>query len=86
MVKEMVPVGIDVAANQPIGRVPPTMVTEYTLKIAGWVSSREAGLLPVGLFSAPEKAYSKRRPLIRLFSLSLSKGTTSRLIFRWVGS
>jgi hypothetical protein len=58
MVKEMVPVGIDVElANQPDWKSSsPTMVTEYTLKITGWVSGAgKRALLPVGLFSAPEK-------------------------------
>ena len=58
MVKEMVPVGIDVElANQPDWKSSsPTMVAEYTLKIAGWVSGAgKRALLPVGLFSAPEK-------------------------------
>jgi len=59
MVKEMVPVGIDVElANQPDWKSSsPTMVTEYTLKIAALgFGSREAGFACRSeLFSAPEK-------------------------------
>jgi hypothetical protein len=58
MVKEMVPVGVEVElANQPDWKSSsPGMVTEYTLKVPGWVSGAgKRALLPVGLFSAPEK-------------------------------
>jgi hypothetical protein len=58
MVKEMVPVGIEVElAHQPDWKSSsPAMVAEYTLKIPGWVSGAgKRALLPVGLFSAPEK-------------------------------
>lgn len=58
MVKEMVPVGIEVElVRQPDWKSSsPTMVTEYTLKVPGWVSGAgKRALLPVGLFSAPEK-------------------------------
>lgn len=58
MVKEMVPVGIEVElARQPDWKSSsPTMVTEYTLKVPGWVSGAgKRALLPVGLFTAPEK-------------------------------
>jgi hypothetical protein len=58
MVQEMVPVGVEVElANQPDWKSSsPGMVTEYTLKVPGWVSGAgKRALLPVGLFSAPEK-------------------------------
>ena len=58
MVKEMVPVGIEVElAKQPDWKSStPEMVTEYTLKVPGWVSGAgKRALMPVGLFSAPEK-------------------------------
>ena len=58
MVKEMVPMGIEVElAQQPDWKSSSTaMVTEYTLKVPGWVSGAgKRALLPVGLFSAPEK-------------------------------
>jgi hypothetical protein len=58
MVKEMVPVGIEVElANQPDWKSSaPSLVTEYTLKVPGWVSGAgKRALLPVGLFAAPEK-------------------------------
>lgn len=58
LVKEMVPVGIDVdLTNQPDWKSSsPTMVAEYTLKVPGWVSGAgKRVLLPVGLFAAPEK-------------------------------
>jgi hypothetical protein len=58
MVKEMVPVGVEVElANQPDWKSSsPGMITEYTLKVPGWVSGAgKRALLPVGLFSAPEK-------------------------------
>lgn len=58
MVKQMVPVGIEVElANQPDWKSSsPAMVTEYTLKIPGWVSGAgRRALMPVGLFSGAEK-------------------------------
>jgi len=58
MVKEMVPVGVEVElANKPDWKSSsPALVTEYTLKVPGWVSGAgKRALLPVGLFSAPEK-------------------------------
>lgn len=58
MVKEMVPVGIEVElAHQPDWKSSSaTMIAEYTLKVPGWVSGAgKRALLPVGLFSAPEK-------------------------------
>jgi hypothetical protein len=58
MVKEMVPVGIEVElVNQPDWKSSsPSLVTEYTFKVPGWVSGAgKRALLPVGLFSAPEK-------------------------------
>ena len=57
-VKEYIPVGIDVdLANQPDwGGSTPTLVAEFELKVPGWVSGAgRRALLPVGLFSAPEK-------------------------------
>ena len=58
MVKETVPVGIEVElANQPDWKSSsPLMVTEYKLRVPGWVAGAgKRALLPVGLFSAPEK-------------------------------
>ena len=57
-VKEYIPVGIDVdLANQPDwGGSTPALVAEFDLKVPGWVSGAgRRALLPVGLFSAPEK-------------------------------
>jgi len=57
-VKEYIPVGIDVdLANQPDwGSSTPTLVAEFDLKVPGWVSGAgRRALVPVGLFSAPEK-------------------------------
>jgi len=57
-VKEIIPVGIDVElTNKPDWTSSaPTLVAEYSLKVPGWVSGAgKRALLPVGLFSAPEK-------------------------------
>jgi hypothetical protein len=57
-VKEYIPVGIDVdLTNQPDwGSSTPTLVAEFDLKVPGWVSGAgRRALVPVGLFSAPEK-------------------------------
>ena len=57
-VKEVVPVGIEVdLTNKPDwSSSAPTLVAEYSLKIPGWVSGAgKRALLPVGLFSGPEK-------------------------------
>jgi hypothetical protein len=57
-VKEYIPVGIEVdLANQPDwGGSTPALVAEFGLKVPGWVSGAgRRALLPVGLFSAPEK-------------------------------
>jgi len=51
-------VGIEVElVNQPDWKSSsPAMVAEYTLRVPGWVSGAgKRALLPVGLFSAPEK-------------------------------
>jgi hypothetical protein len=56
--KESVPVGCEVElTNQPDWKnSSKPLVAEYTLKVQGWVSgSGRHALLPVGLFSAPEK-------------------------------
>ena len=56
--KGSVPVGCEVElTNQPDWKSSsPTLVAEYTLKVPGWVSGAgRRALLPVGLFSAPEK-------------------------------
>lgn len=58
MVREMVPVGIEIElTHQPDWKSSSSaMVTEYTLKVPGWVTGAgKRALLPVGLFSAPEK-------------------------------
>ncbi len=57
-VKEYIPVGIDLdLTNQPDwGGSTPTLVAEFELKVPGWVSGAgRRALVPVGLFSAPEK-------------------------------
>src|SRR6266446_3564372 len=57
-VKEYVPAGIDVElTNKPDwGSSSQSLVAEYDLKVPGWVSGAgRRALLPVGLFSAPEK-------------------------------
>lgn len=57
-VKEIVPIGIDVdLTNKPDwSSSAPTLVAEYTLKVPGWVSGAgRRALMPVGLFSGPEK-------------------------------
>jgi hypothetical protein len=57
-VKEAVPVGIEVElTNKPEwNSSAPTLAAEFTLKVPGWVSGAgHRALLPVGLFSAPEK-------------------------------
>lgn len=57
-VKESIPVGIEVElTNQPDwGSSTPTLVAEFGLKVPGWVSGAgRRALVPVGLFSAPEK-------------------------------
>jgi len=58
LVREMIPVGTEVElANQPDWKSSsPSLVTEYMLKVPGWVSGAwKRALLPVGLFSAPER-------------------------------
>src|SRR5262249_43432862 len=57
-VREMLPAGVDVElANKPDWKSSSSsLVTEYTLKVPGWVSGAgKRALLPVGLFSAPER-------------------------------
>lgn len=57
-VKEAVPVACDVdLSNQPDWKSSsPSLVAEFAIKIPGWVSAAgRRALLPVGLFSAPEK-------------------------------
>jgi len=57
-VKEIIPVGIEVElTNKPEWTSSaPTLVAEYSLKVPGWVSGAgKHALLPVGLFSGPEK-------------------------------
>lgn len=57
-VKEIIPVGIEVEqTNKPDwSSSSPSFVAEFTLKVPGWVSGAgRRALLPVGLFSAPEK-------------------------------
>jgi hypothetical protein len=57
-VKEIIPAGSDVdLTNKPEWTSSaPTMVAEYSLKVPGWVSGAgKRALLPVGLFSGPEK-------------------------------
>ena len=57
-VKEIIPTGIDVElTNKPDwASSAPTMVAEYSLKVPGWVAGAgKRALLPVGLFSGPEK-------------------------------
>ncbi len=57
-VKDSIPVASEVElTNQPEWKSSaPSMVAEFTVKIPGWVSGAgRRALLPVGLFSAPEK-------------------------------
>jgi hypothetical protein len=57
-VKEAIPVGCDVElTKQPDWKNSASpLVAEYTLKVPGWLSAAgRRALLPVGLFSAPEK-------------------------------
>lgn len=57
-VREAIPIACDVElTNQPEWSASsPTMVTEFSLKLTGWVSGAgRRALLPVGLFAAPEK-------------------------------
>lgn len=57
-VKEVVPVGIDVElSNKPDWTSSsPNLTAEFSFKVPGWVSGAgKRALLPVGLFSAPEK-------------------------------
>jgi transglutaminase-like putative cysteine protease len=57
-VKEYIPVGVELdLTNQPNwGGSTPTLAAEFELKVPGWVSGAgRRALVPVGLFSAPEK-------------------------------
>ncbi len=57
-VKEIIPVGIDVelTSKPDWATSSPTMVAEFSLKVPGWASGAgKRALLPVGLFSGPEK-------------------------------
>jgi hypothetical protein len=57
-VREYIPVGIDVELlNKPDwASSAPTLVAEYDLKVQGWATGAgKRVLVPVGLFSAPEK-------------------------------
>jgi hypothetical protein len=57
-VKEIIPAGIEVElTNKPDWTSSaPTMVADFSLKVPGWVSGAgKRALLPVGLFSSPEK-------------------------------
>ena len=57
-VREAIPMVCDVElTNQPDWKSSsPSLVAEYSLKVSGWVSAAgRRALLPVGLFSAPEK-------------------------------
>ena len=57
-VKEAIPIACEVdLSNQPDWKSSdPTLVAEFSLKVSGWVSAAgKRALLPMGLFSAPEK-------------------------------
>ena len=57
-VKEAIPIGCEVElTNQPDWKNSATpLVAEYSLKVPGWISAAgRRALMPVGLFSAPEK-------------------------------
>jgi hypothetical protein len=57
-VREAIPIACDVElTNQPDWKSSsPSLITEYNLKVTGWVSGAgRRALLPVGLFGAPEK-------------------------------
>ena len=58
VVREFIPVGIDVdLKNKPDwSSSSPTLVGEFEIKVQGWASAAgHRALIPVGLFSAPEK-------------------------------
>jgi hypothetical protein len=58
VVREFIPVGIDVdLKNKPDwSSSAPTLVGEFEIKVQGWASAAgHRALIPVGLFSAPEK-------------------------------
>jgi hypothetical protein len=58
VVREFIPVGIDVdLKNKPEwSSSAPTLVGEFEIKVQGWASAAgHRALIPVGLFSAPEK-------------------------------
>lgn len=56
-IHDAIPVASEVElTNQPDWKASSPLVTEYTVKIPGWVSAAgRRALLPVGLFGAPEK-------------------------------
>ncbi len=57
-VKEIIPAGIEVelTSKPDWASSSPTMVAEFSLKVPGWASGAgKRALLPVGLFSGPEK-------------------------------
>jgi hypothetical protein len=57
-VRESIPIACDVElTNEPDWKSSsPSLVAEFTVKVSGWVSGAgKRALLPVGLFSAPEK-------------------------------
>jgi hypothetical protein len=56
-VREAIPIACEVdLTNQPDWKSSTPLVAEYSLKVTGWVSGAgHRALLPVGLFSAPEK-------------------------------
>ena len=59
MVRETIPAAIEVdLVNKPDwGNSSPSLQTEYSLKVPGWVAGAgKRALLPVGLFSSPEKS------------------------------
>jgi hypothetical protein len=56
-VRDAIPIACDVElTNQPDWKSSTPLVAEYSLKVTGWISGAgRRALLPVGLFSAPEK-------------------------------
>jgi len=89
-VKEYIPVGIDVElTNKPDwASSAPTMVAEYDLKVQGWVTGAgKRVLLPVGLFSAPEKHLfehtNRVHPIYFQFSSRKTDDVTIELPLGW---
>ena len=89
-VKEAVPIACDVELiNQPDWKSSdPSLVAEFTFKITGWVSAAgRRALLPMGLFSAPEKHLfdheSRTYPIYFQFPFQRSDDISIELPLGW---